>query len=584
MCKKKCAGVVLLICFSLTCFQDYADALLSDKKSGKWNLVGRVKTQASFRTTDTPDNNQVPIEKGDMTSQRNLLLVDFKHDLGEFNFPAALFLPDTEPQVEYFVQFRAFYNSIYDHGPDVFSDKDTRRYYSLENSDELDDLTSDADIFLGYVDLTWGEFFMRLGRQKLAWGEMSFMSVMDICPQDNSSLDVDVLERLMPLDMLRANLAFYDVGPMSSLSIEGFYVPGSLDSTTGERVPLGTPLVPPTYRNTPDQPDPVGALVEFANMMEDDIEDDRYGIKVGAMLGDLEISLIYYRAYSSMLVPALDLDRMDWNRIDMAGFVGSLMSGGDTDVLSDLPSILNGVLGDQKLPVIETYAQVETYGTSFNYLISSINTVIRGEVALFKDVPKMPIGGIPGLFDEVLQRSSLPSSLSGVDGDMIGMMLGSDLADAALPFAINRASIPTYDVWKWGIGLDKNISIKFINPKKEIMLMFEYVEGKIKDWAPDTILIAWSGPNGETLFEEEYFTNFSLMARTDYMNGFITPQILIFYEVQPKAWTFGPSVTLTKGSFTCELGAFITTTDTYDGMKGNLDCKDEVKFALTYSF
>ncbi len=582
--KRKCLGAVIVICFVVTCFPDYAGALLSDKKAGKWNLVGRAKTQVSFRTTDTPDNNQIPIKTGDMTSQRNLLFLDLKHDLGEFDIPSPGFLSETVPQLEYFLQFRAFYNSIYDYGPEVLSDQETRKYYSLDNNDALDALRYDADLFMGYLDMTWGQVFMRLGRQRLAWGEMSFMSVMDICPQDNSSLDVDVLERYMPLDMIRANLAFYDVGPMSSLSIEGFYVPGSLDSTTGERIPLGTPLIPPTYRNTPDQPDPVGALVEFADMLEDDIDDDRYGLKIGAMLGDLEISLIYYRVYSSMLVPALDLDRMDWDRIDMAGFISSLMESGDTDVLSDLPGILESILGDQKLPVIETYVPVETYGTSFNYLISPLNTVIRGEVALFKDVPKMPIGGIPGLFDEVLARTSLPPSLSGIDGRRIGMMLGSDLAEAALPFAVNRASIPLYDVWKWGIGLDKNISIKFINPKKEIMLMFEYVEGKIQNWEPKTLLLPWNGPNGETLYEDEYFTNFSLLARTGYMNGFITPQMLIFYEVQPKAWTFGPSVILTKGAITFEGGAFITTTETYEGMKGNLDCKDEVKFAFTYSF
>ena len=116
------------------------------------------------------------------------------------------------------------------------------------------------------------------------------------------------------------------------------------------------------------------------------------------------------------------------------------------------------------------------------------------------------------------------------------------------------------------------------------MLMFEYVESKIKDWEKDSILIAWNGPRGETLYEDEYFTNFALLARTDYLNGFLTPQILIFYEIQPKAWTFGPSVILSKGPFTFETSAFFTISDTYEGLKGQLDCKDEIKFSFSYSF
>ncbi len=580
---RKGAGLLLIIALSVFCFPNFAGALLSDKKAGKWNLMGRIKSQASFRTTDTPDNNQVPIEKGDMTSQRNLLFLDFKHDLGEFNVPTGGLLPDAPLQIEYFLQLRAFYDGVYDYGPDVFSDEETREWYGLSNGDEIDDFKSDVGLFMGYVDLTWSDFFLRLGRQKLAWGEMGFITIVDICPQDNSSLDVDVLERYIPLDMVRANLAFHDVGPIASLSIEGFFVPGKIDNTTGERVPMGTPLIPPTYRNTPDNPDPIGTLVQFSDLIEDDIDSDRFGVKVGSLLGDLELNFMYYRVYSTMLMPTLDLDRMNWDDIDMNQFIEDLLSDPDFD-LEDLPAILEGILGDQKLPVIEKYADVETFGTSFNYLINSIDMVVRGEAALFKDVPKLTGGSIPDLFDEILVRSPLEDDLSWVDGEVIAGFLGSDLGEAALPFSISADEIKKYDVWEWGIGLDKNISVDFINSKKEIMLMFEYMQSKIMDWEPETLLLPWNGPNGETLYENEYLTNFSLLARTDYLNGFLTPQILVFYEVEPKAWSFIPSLLLMKGAFMFEISGFFTTAATYDGLKGNLDCKDEIKFAISYSF
>ena len=288
---------------------------------------------------------------------------------------------------------------------------------------------------------------------------------------------------------------------------------------------------------------------------------------------------MYYRVYSTMLVPALDLDRMDWDSIDLGGFIDAL--GPDFDI-TDLPDILEGILGDQKLPVIETYDDVETFATSFNYLINSIDMVVRGEAALFKDVPKLTGGSIPDLFDEILARSPLGDDLSWVDGEVIADMLGDDLG--ALPFSLSAGEIKKYDVWEWGIGLDKNISVDFINSKKEIMLMFEYMQSKIMDWEPETLLLPWNGPNGETLYENEYLTNFSLLARTDYLNGFLTPQILVFYEVEPKAWSFIPSLLLMKGAFTFEISGFFTTAATYDGLKGNLDCKDEIKFAISYSF
>ena len=187
-------------------------AILVDKKQGKWSLLGRLKLEATFRTVDAPDNNPIPIEAGDLVTQRNLLFLEWRHDLG--NITSWL-------SFNYFLQFRFFYDSAWDVGPDVLKDDGTRNFYLFDNRDVIDDLKWDADLFIGYFDLASGPVFLRVGRQVMSWGEMTTLRILDgINPTDNTSLAVDLLERLVPLFMARVNLAFDYVGPFSSVSLD----------------------------------------------------------------------------------------------------------------------------------------------------------------------------------------------------------------------------------------------------------------------------------------------------------------------------------------------------------------------------
>ena len=552
-----------LLLVSILLNANISTALLSDKKHGRWNLIGKFKTEATFRTVDTPDNNPIPIKAGDLVTQRNLLFIDFKHDLGDV-------LPWLN--LGYFLQGRFFYDSAWDVGPDVLKDEATRRYYLFDNRDQINDLKWDADLYQGYLDVSSGPLFLRVGRQIVSWGEMSTKRILDgTNPLNTSSLAVDMLERLIPLAMVRANLAFGDVGVFSSIGLEGYYVPGCIENANGEEIIDGSPIIPPIGRNTQAElrdPFSMSSLMQFVEQVPDDIDSDRYGIKLNMMFGDLELNLVHYRPYSDIPVPYLDINAFDPIYLTWA------------DIFSfDISNPLGSILGDQKIPVLLKLDKIDVYGASFNYYLGMIDTVFRGEVALFKHVPKITPGSIGDLISGLSSKTFLPGGNLSI-GDIISGIDFGDLGGMTLPFS--SGSIATFDVWKYGIAIDKNI-VTPLNPKKEIMLMLEYVGSKIVGYKENTIMYPWQGPNGEILYEPEYTHDFILIARTEYLNGLLIPQLVTFYEVVPQAFVFIPSVTITKGSWAFKCTYFHTIADTYH-QEGFLESRNEFSISFAYTF
>ena len=96
----------------------------------------------------------------------------------------------------------------------------------------IKNLETQLRLFEWYFNITKGPLFIRIGRQNLSWGETDGFRLLDqINPLNNNfggfltSLD----ERRIPLNMLRAQWSFGTVGPVSDLTLEGFY---SIDNKT----------------------------------------------------------------------------------------------------------------------------------------------------------------------------------------------------------------------------------------------------------------------------------------------------------------------------------------------------------------
>jgi Protein of unknown function (DUF1302) len=545
---------------------DVCRAVVVDKKNGKWSLLGRLKLEATFRTVDTPENNPIPIEAGDLVTQRNLLFLEWRHDLGKIA-PWLSF--------NYFLQFRFFYDSAWDVGPDVLKDDETRRYYLFDNRDQINDLKWDADLFLGYFDLTGGPVFVRVGRQVMSWGEMTTLRILDgINPTDNTSLAVDLLERLVPLFMVRVNLAFEYVGPFSSVSVEGYYVPGKIENTNGEEIIDGSPIIPPVGRNTvEDLKDPLSlaSLTQITQQVEDTYDADRYGAKLGLMFQGLEMNFAYYRAYSDIPVPFLDVD----------GFQPIYLSW--RDILSiDLDDPFGSILKGQKLDVILKIDKVDVFGGSFNYNWGWIDTVIRGEMALFKNVPKMTPGSVRDMIEGLGSKVYLPPPLDGITlADILRNIDLGDIEDEILPFTSGQ--LTTFDELRYGIGLDKWTKFPRLS-REDFLLIFEYVGKHILGYREKTILQPWRGPNDEVIYEPEWSNTFLLIVSTNYLNGNLTPRLVTMYEIEPKALSLIPSVAYDWRTLTFEVSYFHTISDTYEGRLGMLESRNEVSFNFIWSF
>ena len=287
-----------------------------------------------WRTQTTPETNPIPIEAGEMVQQRNTIMVEVDHDMGKVAGDLAL---------RYYLQPRAYYDGVWDYGPDVFSDDDTRSQYGFDNREQIDDLKKDLEFFLGFADLSYNDAFLRLGKQVFQWGEMSTVRILDACiPTDNQSLGVDLEERLVPLTLARGGYTFFDVGPASSMTIEGYYINGGIDDTYGEDIIDGSAVVPPTGRSS----SPSSLETE-----EDFTDDDRYGIRLGAMFGDTQLYLAHYRKYS------------------------------------DSPSV-QLIMPSGAMPYIQKSTEtIDVFGGSFSRFFSSFDGVIRGEIGYFVDEP-----------------------------------------------------------------------------------------------------------------------------------------------------------------------------------------------------
>src|SRR6185436_20410576 len=104
-----------------------------------------------------------------------------------------------------------------------------------------------------YLNVGRGPGFLRVGRQNLSWGETDGLRLLDLInPIDNFfglTFDEDLDEKRIPLWMARANYQLIaNWGPLSSVGVETFLVPGVIDTTQTPVLFQGFlhPYAPPT--------------------------------------------------------------------------------------------------------------------------------------------------------------------------------------------------------------------------------------------------------------------------------------------------------------------------------------------------
>jgi hypothetical protein len=277
------------------------------------------------------------------------------------------------------------YEAVYNVGPQEL--KNVRE----NDKENIDSFKQAYDLWECYADISKGPAFMRIGRQNLSWGETDVFRLMDLInPLDNTFGFVfeDLDDRRIPLWMLRGTVGLGNLGPVNSLSLEGFWVPGNWDVRVGPIAPSGTPYAAPL------PPAPVPILVETPDK---EMSNSRWGARLMGVVGTANFSIGHYKSF-------LDLP-------------GTILNVEDTGTL--IPNAYLELFWDD----------VQVTGFSMNWWESMTDTVIRSEVAMFWDeavfIPEIntplvplpiPIPGIPGL----------PAQGDKTEKDILRFMVGLD--------------------------------------------------------------------------------------------------------------------------------------------------------------
>ena len=554
--KKKAWTVVGLFCVLLFLgLATRSEAFFIDENK-TFEFSAKAQARFSFRLqgADTEGNQKgftypnVPM--GNLVQQRNLGILEIDHDLKSLTKDLDLLYPfrALDVNVKYHVVGRFVYEGIYDYGPEIFqdvSDMDKENFDSFKQSYELWEC---------YVDMSRGPFFIRAGRQNLAWGETDIFRLLDgINPLDNTfgGPFEDLDDRRIPLWMLRSSLNLGLVGPISSLTLEGFVVPGKIDAHVGpapwlpDGSPYGAPvprLLAPTFRLvTPDR--------TWA--------ESRWGVRMQGLVGaNLNVAVAHYKTFLDLPTPR-------------AYVVGN------PPLLADLNS----------LQTWWEYPEVQITGASANYWESMTDIVFRGEVAMFWKEPVF----IPEINNSTLFGPVLPLPPEVLDFLADPDVLGVDLRDLGLngiPINPKSGSIPRKDILRYMIGFDKQIWIRPLNKVNIFFLSCQY----FGQWVPDydnrmrQAALIYPEPESNPKYTvypkvKEMEHIFTFMVNTMYLNGNLQPQVAVAYDVRG-AILLQPSV-----NFVWEPFRFMVSYSTIMGAFtsfGVFRDRDQVSLILTY--
>jgi hypothetical protein len=492
------------------------------------SLTGKAQARVSLRLADAEGFTYPPdITVGDMVQQRNLVLLEVDHDLKSLTNDLALLYPlkVLKLRAKYHLVGRFMYEGVYDYGAKEF--RDVRE----QDKEDIDNFKQSNDLWECYLDLSRGPLFLRLGKQNLSWGETDMFRVLDnINPLDNTfgGPFEDLDDRRIPLLMVRGSYNLGNVGPVKSLSLESFWVPGFWDAHVAPWAPKGTPYAAPL---APD-------LLRFLTFDHPDkkMDSSRWGFRLLGVLGsNLNLSLAHYRTFLDM--PAL-----------RAVVQGTPVPAWLQPVLSSLAGVeVDSILTSPNDMAFEaSYPAVQITGASLNYYEPHTDVIVRGDFGCFWDEPVLiPQSNLRVLYDPVLPLSpevlALASKIFGVDIQSLGLN--------GLPVNPRSGDIPKKDILRFALGLDKQFWIRPLNHANTFFVSLQY----FGQWIPDYDSRLRQGlevyPNPVEfvpLNETEHVI--TAVTNSFYWNGRLTPQIGLAYDVRG-TWLVQPQLSLILKSF-----------------------------------
>jgi hypothetical protein len=493
------AMLVVLVCAR------FASALPLDNR-GEVKLGMRAYTAVRIGT-QTIGGTENPLSwpgsaTGHVRQHRYFLQLDFDHDLTRlaetgWGLPRVFGLMNDgldaagwqDPlAIRYTVQYRGEGEGIYDYGPAEYSDQGNKLRRTRLNfptltipglanlkrtlpeayiRDRIDRLNNRARqrhrLFLAYIDFDKGPFFMRVGRQVLAWGETDIFRLLDnINPLDDSfgGFFIALDERRLPIEMVRSSYRFGSYGPISDAFIEGFVANGEPVSTI-PGIPNGSAWSPGGIAN----PNPsINAVAKAPG-----VTDVRGGARLVFTAYDVTATLAHYYTY-----------------FDLPG-VRFILPG---------PKDCGGSTGNtarfcNPLIAVQSFPRVPVTGASITFPLSSLYTIVRTEAAFFQDEPMNRQGR---------GNSNDTIALKGTPG--YRRLVAQNNTEGGLnPFVWPRFIDPTgarqnrlwgrllqRDTFNMSVGFDVNRFVRWLNPTQTFFITTQLFYKHVFDSPGDLVL------------------------------------------------------------------------------------------------
>jgi hypothetical protein len=390
---------------------------------------------------------------GNVIQNRYFLEMKLNHDLLEWWEDV---LPDSVTEFKYNLTYRGEYDGIYDFGPSAYRN-------NLESRQEIEEALRQSPtftpsqlesvdftlqrnrrrlrrvasyrnrLFQAFVDWEQGPVFIRFGRQNLVWGETDVFRLLDnINPVDNffGGFFIDLDERRVPLNMLRASLNLGSLGPFDQIFVEGY---GAMDNTVAfiPGGPRGSPWAPPLGP-------PTGQTLSVLEAPPLGLPGLRGGGRIVFNYADFTFTVAsYFTMFDTQAV------RFRQAREGDPGFVAGVST----------------ITADQFAP------RVWVNGASMTTALPSLKSVLRSEIAVFRDEAlfRGPTeGGFPG---------------KGLTQDYISGFLSPVLTG-------QFDTVSRKDTFNMAIGWDMNQYIRFLNPSQTFFFSTQFFYRHIFDHDP----------------------------------------------------------------------------------------------------
>jgi hypothetical protein len=430
-------------------------------------FIAKLQSRVSLRLQDSQGFTEPELSVGDLVQWRNIAYLEVSHDLKHLMGSIDLMQPLSRwgVEVKYRLVGRFMYEAVYNVGPQALQEVRDRDPANIDRFKEA------YDLWEAYGDLAKGPVFFRIGRQNLSWGETDVFRLLDtINPLDNTygGIFEDLDDRRIPLWMLRGSYNFGNVGPASSLTVEGFWVPGNWDAMVAPVAPGGTPYA------TPLAPAPVPVLIETPRKV---MSNSRWGARLqGVLFDSVNLSVAHYKSYMDLPSSVLNVEET------------------------------GGLIPDVALSVY--YDDIQVTGGALNFWEMHLDVVIRAEAAMFwkesvfipeENAPLIPTGlPIPGF-------EALPAQGHKTERDILRWMIGFD--KNIWIRKLNKTQTFFWSMQYFGqyiLNYDERIKQAVpIYPDDEDYAGLREVEG-----------------------------TFTFMMNTSYMSGQINPQLVLAYDAR----------------------------------------------------